>query len=130
MRPEQADLLISERADPGHIVIGHICGSANKGVYISFDRLGLDTLFPDTLRKACIIVLVSMGCANRIILSHDHILHFLGRIPDLPDLVKVSTSNCCYTQIFRDIIPALKEAGITDDKIDTVMVNNPRELFA
>ncbi|MEE8470767.1 MAG: phosphotriesterase-related protein, partial [Dehalococcoidia bacterium] len=51
MGPEQADLLISEGADPKRLMIGHIGGNANleyhtsildKGVYIAFDRLGID----------------------------------------------------------------------------------------
>jgi len=139
MGPELADLLLSEGVDPKRIVIGHICGSANleyhisvlnKGVYIAFDRLGLDTLFPETLRKACIIALIGIGYANRIMLSHDHIPHFLGRIPDLPDLPKALNPNWCYTHIFRNIIPVLKEAGITSDRIDTLLVVNPRRLFA
>lgn len=50
MGPEQADLPISERADPGRIAIGHMGGSTDlqyrvsvleKGVCIAFDRPGL-----------------------------------------------------------------------------------------
>ena len=38
-------------------------------------------------------------------------------------------ANWSYGHVFKDIIPALKEAGVTDDKINTMMVDNPRRLF-
>jgi len=139
MGPEQADLLISEGADPRRIMIGHIGGNANlqyhtsvleKGVYIAFDRLGVDFLFPDTLRKACIIGLIGIGYANRIMLSHDYCPYWLGRPVELPDLVKGLLANWSYAHVFKNIIPALKQAGVSDDTIATMMVDNPRRLFA
>jgi len=139
MGPEQADLLISEGADPRRIMIGHIGGNANlqyhtsvleKGVYIAFDRLGIDFLFPDTLRKACIIGLVGIGYANRIMLSHDYSPYWLSRPFELPDFARGLIANWSYTHVFKNIIPALKEAGVSDDKINAMMVDNPRRLFA
>jgi len=138
MGPEQADLLISEGADPKRIAIGHIGGNANlqyhvsvleKGVYIAFDRLGIDLLFPDTLRKACIIGLLGIGYANRIMLSQDYWPYWLGRPFEMPDSMQPLLANWSYGHVFKDIIPALKEAGVTDDKINTMMVDNPRRLF-
>ncbi len=140
MGPEQADLLISEGADPTRIVIGHMCGNANlqyhvsvleKGVYIGFDRLGVEPLMPDNLRKACIIGLAGIGYANRIILSQDH-TRFLGR-PwpwDSSDSADTSMSMWSYTHVFRNIIPALKKARVSDETIKTMMVDNPRRIFA
>lgn len=139
MGPEQADLLISEGADPKRIVIGHIGGNANlqyhisvleKGVYIAFDRLGIDSLFPDTLRKACIIGLVGIGYAERIMLSQDYAPYWTGRSPEMPDSEKKLIANWSYVHVFKNIIPALKEAGISDEKINTMMAENPRRLFA
>ncbi len=143
MGPEQAALLISEGASPERIVIGHIGGNANlqyhtsvleKGVYIAFDRLGLDFVFPDNLRKACIIGLVGIGYADRIMLSHDYCgdlsVCWLDRPVELPDFATPVIANWSYAHVFKNIIPALKEAGVSDDKIDTMMVQNPRRLFA
>ena len=143
MGPEQAALLISEGAAPERIVIGHIGGNANlqyhipileKVVYIAFDRLGLEFMFPDTLRKACIIGLVSIGYADRIMLSHDYCgdysVCWQGRPFEVPDFAKPLFANWSYAHVFKDIIPALKEAGVSDDKIDTMMVQNPRRLFS
>ena len=139
MGPEQADLLISEGADPKRIMIGHIGGNANlqyhtsvleKGVYIAFDQLGVEAFFPDTLRKACIIGLIGVGYANRIMLSHDHSAYRLGRSTEWPDFVRALMPNWSYAHVFKNIIPALKQAGVSDEKVNTMMVENPRRLFA
>jgi len=138
MGPEQADLLISEGADPKRIVIGHMCGNADlnyhvsvleKGVNIAFDRLGIDIFFPDKLRKACLIALVGMGYTDRIMLSQDCFAYQLGRPFEFPDAVKPLLANWSYVHVFNNIIPALKEAGVSEDKINTMMVENPRRLF-
>jgi phosphotriesterase-related protein len=126
---EQADLLISEGADPKHILIGHMGGSADikyhlailgKGVSIAFDRLGDKLISTDEIGKACIIGLIGIGYESRIMLSHDTICYFLGKSP----------FDLSPTHIFKNIIPALKQAGITEDKIKTILIDNPRRLFA
>jgi phosphotriesterase-related protein len=125
---EQTDLLISEGANPKRIVIGHISGSADieyhlaiieKGVFIAFDRLGLPIYTYDDMPTACLIGLIGIGKEGRIMMSHDNIWHFLGRNPINPS----------PTYIFDHVVPRLKKAGITDDKIDTIMIDNPMNLF-
>ncbi|MGD0915878.1 MAG: phosphotriesterase-related protein [Thermodesulfobacteriota bacterium] len=136
---EQADLLISEGADPKRISIGHMNGSSNiqyhlaivgKGVYIVFDRFGTQALhrymmgleafgFSDELSKACVIGLISIGYEKRIMISHDYVWYFLGKTP----------INMNPSHIFKNIIPALKQAGVADEMISTIMVDNPRRLF-
>ncbi len=139
MGPEQADLLISEGADPRRVAIGHMCGNADlnyqlsvleKGVNIAFDRLGIDVLFPDKLRKACLIALIGIGYADRIMLSQDCWAYRLGRPYEFPEAVKPLLANWNYEHVFKNIIPALKEAGVSEDKIHTLMVENPRRLFS
>ena len=86
MGPEQASLLLGEGADPRKVVIGHMCGNSDisyqlavlkQGVSVNFDRWGLDIIYPDDLRKATLIELVNRGFADRIVLSQDHIAHWL-----------------------------------------------------
>jgi len=138
MGPEQADLLISEGADPKRIVIGHMCGNSDlsyhvtvldKGVNIAFDRLGIDSLFPDRLRKACLIGLIGSGYTDKIFLSQDFAAYRMGRPLEFSDTLKQKLVNWKYTHVFNNIIPALKEAGVSQDKINTLMVENPRRLF-
>jgi phosphotriesterase-related protein len=137
MGPEQADLLISEGVTPGRIMVGHMCGSADlkyhtsvleKGVYIAFDRLGLEVIHSDAIRKACIIGLISIGYADRIMLSHDSVMRMLGR--SIEEAKSLLLPNWVPTHIFENIIPALHKSGVTAEKIRLMMVDNPRRLFA
>jgi phosphotriesterase-related protein len=138
--PEQADLLISEGADAKRIMIGHIGGNSDidylmrvleKGVYIGFDRFGVqgEKFALDTRREACVIGLIGLGYANKIMLSHDWVNYWLGRPMIWPELVAKLFANYSPTHIFKDVIPVLKKAGITDEQINIIMVENPKEIF-
>jgi phosphotriesterase-related protein len=138
MGPEQAALLIAEGVDPKKIVIGHMCGNANleyhistidKGVYIAFDRWGLDVIFPDNLRRATLLGLLGLGYADRVVLSHDCNAQTMGRPFQLPDFVQPLIANWSYTHIFKNIIPQLKQAGVTDAQVGQMLVENPRKIF-
>lgn len=142
MGPEQADLLISEGADPKHIMIGHANGSAdlsyhvktlNKGVYLGFDRFGIDVpafrTGPDSIMLGCMIALINMGYTSQLMMSHDSVGTWLGKPMPRVGLPTEDTKNWYPTHIHKHIIPALREAGITDNQINTIMVENPRNFF-
>jgi phosphotriesterase-related protein len=139
MGPEQVDILVSEGANPKQIAIGHAGGSADlkyhvsildKGVNLAFDRLGLDAELwkagPDKFRKGSIVGLISMGYVNQLIFSHDVVLNWLGGDVTLP---KEMVGNWYPTHVFKNIIPALKNARVTDEDIHTIMVENPKKMF-
>jgi len=139
--PEQADLLIAEGADPKRIMIGHIGGSTDidyllrvleKGVYIGFDRFGVEGVGgtpPDSRRLACLIGLLGLGYADRIMISHDFVNYWLGR-QDVSDIIGLVMPNYHITHIFKDILPALKKAAVGDDRIMTLLIGNPRRFLA
>ena len=140
--PEQADLLISEGADPKYIMIGHMGGSTDldyhlsvldKGVYIGFDRFGIQGLVGaplDNRRVACVAGLLALGYADKIMLSHDSIAHWIGRPLVVPEAVTKLLAKWYPTHIFEDIIPMLKDAGVADKQIDTMLIDNPQRLFS
>ncbi len=139
MAPEQVDVLIAEGANPRKIMCGHMCGNSSleyhlavlgKGVNISFDRFGIEVIMPDAVRTATLIGLLGLGYADRILLSHDFIGCGMGRGGAMPEDDRKLLANWSYTHIFRNIIPALKKAGITDQQINTMMVENPRKLLS
>jgi phosphotriesterase-related protein len=139
MGPEQVDVLISEGANPKKIMCGHMCGNGSieyqlavlgKGVNISFDRFGIELLMPDAVRMATLIGLLGLGYADRILLSHDFIGCGMGRGGTMPEEARKLMSNWSYTHIFRNIIPALKKAGITDQQINMMTVENPKRLLS
>jgi phosphotriesterase-related protein len=138
MGPEQAELLIQEGADPKKIMIGHMCGNTSLdyqmrvlslGVNIAFDRFGIEMFVPDKLRIATLIGLLENGFTDRVLLSQDFIGCTSGRGGRLPDEAHQKVAHWSPVHIFREISPALKQAGITDEQIRTMMVDNPRRLF-
>lgn len=138
MGPEQASLLISEGANPRKVVIGHMCGNSDidyqmavlkYGVSVNFDRWGLDIIFPDSLRKATLVELLRRGFADKIVLSQDHIAHWLTPQPEPPDFVKPLIANWSYTHLLSNVVPALRQLGITGEQIDCMLIENPRKIF-
>lgn len=141
MGPEQAKLLISEGADPAKIQIGHMSDNLDidyqletleQGVYVSWDRMGLQGLVGcpmDEQRYPVIIDLVKKGFADKLMISHDYIIHWLGRPLNLPKEALPLVANWHPTHLFKNIIPALKKGGVTDEQIETIIKDNPRRLF-
>jgi phosphotriesterase-related protein len=35
-----------------------------------------------------------------------------------------------YEHIFDDVLPALRERGVTQEQLDTMLIENPRRYFA
>ena len=142
MGPEQAQLLIDGGADPKQIMIGHMSDNVNinyhmevlnKGVYDSFDRMGIQVVedCPMDIEKYAVVMgLIGTGYLERIIISHDTIAYWLGRPnPEMPEFVRPLLENYHVTHVFKNIIPFFKNAGITDEQVDTIMRKNPRRLF-
>ncbi|HEX7064447.1 MAG TPA: phosphotriesterase-related protein, partial [Bacillales bacterium] len=141
MGPEQADFLIEHGADPSRILIGHMDGNTDvsyhlrtleKGVSIGFDRFGLQVLAGtpmDSMREAVLIGLIGMGYGDRIMLSHDTVNCWCGRAPNMSEEVKQLVRSWHPTHIFDDVIPVLKEVGISEEQIESMFVDNPRRTF-
>ncbi len=138
MGREQLDIFASEGVDLRRVIIGHSCGSADlryhtdmldRGCFIGFDRFGLDFLHPDKLRLAALIGLLGVGYENQIVLSHDSVWCWLGWGLDLPAETAKLVENWKPSHVFRNIVPALKRAGVGDEKIRAMLVENPRRYF-
>jgi phosphotriesterase-related protein len=135
---EQAELFLSEGADPKKVMIGHVSNSKDieyhkailaKGVYIAFDRIGLDIFTPTNVIVKNVAELCKQGYAKQIMLSHDTVNVWLGRPIDAPEQVLKALANWRIDHISQNVVPALKAQGVTDDQIKTMMVDNPKNLF-
>ena len=138
MGREQLEIFAGEGVDLSKVIIGHSCGSPNlnyhtdmldRGCYLGFDRFGLEFLHPDRLRLAALIGLLGVGFENQIVLSHDSVACIMGRGLGLPPEVMETIKNWKPTHIFKNILPKLREAGVPEKKINTMMVDNPRKFF-
>ena len=135
---EQAEFLLKEGADPKKVMIGHVSNSQDieyhkailaKGVYIAFDRIGLDIITPFDVNAKNVAGLCKLGFANKIMLSHDTVNVWLGRLTEPPKDYLAGFKNWHIDHISKDFLPALKAQGVTDEQIKTIMVDNPRDLF-
>ena len=134
--PEQAALLIGAGGNPKRIMIGHMCGNTDmdyilrtleQGVFIGFDRFGIEGVVgtpTDKRRTACLIGLVGLDYTDRILLSQDYVNYWLGR-PGMAELAP----DIRPTHLFESVLPILRKAGITETQIRTMMVENPRRLL-
>ena len=143
MGPEQAELLISEGANPKKIMIGHMSDNVDmayhlnvlkQGVYDSMDRLGLqgiENMPMDEDKYPVITELIKNGYNNQLLLSHDSIAFWLGRqiFDKIPEEAKWMIENSHPLHLFDNIIPILKKSGVNDEEIRIVLEDNPRRLF-
>ncbi|MCP5025771.1 MAG: phosphotriesterase [Actinomycetia bacterium] len=134
---EQQTIFAEEGVDLGRVVIGHsgdtddldyLLELIENGSYLGMDRFGIDRFLPTTERVAVIAELCRRGYADRMVLSHDASC-YLDWIPgELADL-KDTMPNWHYLHISRDVLPALRQQGVTEDQIDQMLIHSPRAFF-
>jgi len=134
---KQLEIFLSEGVKPDRVAIGHSddradlsyhAGILDKGAFLSFDRFGLEIIFPNKLRIASLIALLGIGYAKQMLISHDTVNCWRGR--PLPSHLLPVITDWEPTYIFRVVIPKLKEVGFGDETISTLLVDNPRRFFA
>jgi phosphotriesterase-related protein len=131
--------ILTQAGVPAHrIIIGHSCGTsdgayhlkiARGGSYLGFDRFGLDILHPDAERVAALVKLIQAGAGDRLVVSHDSVWCWRGE-PIPPEAFKGMQQTWHPTHFHRRIVPQLKDAGISDTQIESLLVDNPRRFFA
>lgn len=132
------EILQEEGADLTKVVIGHAGDSndldylmelADSGAILGMDRFGIEVYNPTDQRVATIVSLVERGYTDRLVLSHDASCWmdwFGGDFVAMRDAV---IPNWHYEHISDDVLPALLDAGVTQDQVDQMMVGNPRRYF-
>ena len=130
------DVLRGEGVDLGVVVIGHSGDTADldylrrlidNGSFIGMDRFGLDVLLPGDQRIATVAALAAEGLADRMVLAQDASCH----IDWFPEGVReVVAPNWHYLHLHDHVIPALRDAGVTEDQVTTMLVDNPRRYFS
>jgi len=103
----------------------------DQGATIGCDRFGMDMINTTADRVRTIVSLCAEGYADRIVLSHDtacYIDFFCGHAAQAK-LHEVAP-NWNFLHISKEVLPALREQGVTDDQIKTMMIDNPQRYFA
>ena len=132
---QQQRIFEEEGVDLSRVIIGHSGDTTDieyleklisKGSYIGMDRFGIDSLLPFEDRVNTVAKMCALGHANQMVLSQDASC-FMDALPEA--VVPVMLPNWHYLHIHNDVIPALKQRGVTDDQIKAMLVDNPRKIF-
>ncbi|MFI6506962.1 phosphotriesterase [Streptosporangium sp. NPDC050855] len=133
------ELFRREGVDPAKVVLGHsgdtndldhLMRLADTGATLGMDRFGLDAYNPTPSRVATIAALCERGYADRMVLSHDTacFMDYFGGAWD--EDIPLVAPNWRFDHVHDDVLPALREAGVTDGQIDRMLVDNPRRYFS
>ncbi len=130
------DILEQAGADLSRVVISHLpprleevdrcVALAGRGCYVELDLFGME-LFPDVVRQlkgtedpvAATKSLIDRGCLEQLLISQDLCAQVCYK----------KNGGYGYDNLLKRIVPMFREAGITDEQIRTIMVENPKRVF-
>lgn len=138
---EAMNILLEKGVSPDRIAISHIdvedredyvLAMLKKGVYVEFDNFGKEYFVDLEARRdgyGCFVTdvqrivflkkLISMGYVNQILLSCDVCLKTLLR----------TYGGWGYDHVLLNMVPMMKEFGITDADIETMINKNPVDFL-
>jgi len=132
---DQLRIFEEEGVDPSRVIIGHsgdsddldyLRGLMKRGAYIGMDRFGLDRVASFEQRVDVVAKLCAEGYAGQMVLSHDANCDF-GFFPAFD--VRAVLPRWHYNHIPDEVLPALRERGVTEAQIEQMLVENPRRIF-
>ncbi|MEJ7750895.1 MAG: hypothetical protein WKF32_05545 [Thermoleophilaceae bacterium] len=139
--PRQVEILLEEGVAPEKIQVAHtgdtddlgyIEGLLEKGVYVGLDRFGIEMYLPMEKRLATALALLERGYADKMFISADS----CGSLDWFPDeaveqLVEAgAVKDWTITLVHDQVLPALREGGMTDDQLATMLEENPKRWLA
>lgn len=145
--PDQIAAFAGNGVQPHKCLIGHCCGNADPayhkqvvdaGVYIGFDRIGMVRFQPDEVRADNLVRLVRTGHRSQIMMSQDRHCGWFGKLARqvsaeeqarMDALKAVGKWPPPYTHLFTDFLPKLRERGLADADIFSMLDDNPRRFF-
>jgi len=132
---EQQRIFTEEGVDLSRVVIGHSGDTTDleyleelmaAGSYIGMDRFGIDTILPFEDRVDTVAKLCARGRADKMVLSHDAAC-FNDWLPEAA--IPAVLPRWHFLHIHHDVIPVLKQRGVTDEQLKAMLVDNPRKIF-
>jgi len=123
----QLDVLESVGVKPQSVVIGHSCclddptadiikQIAKRGAYVGFDRVTGGRV-PDAKKVVMIQAFLDAGYVDRLLICSD----FTGRR---------SLARPGYGNSLTVFLPLLRQAGIKEETLHSIMYDNPRQFLA
>jgi phosphotriesterase-related protein len=132
---DQQRVFTEEGVDLSRVVIGHSGDSTDldylgqllrAGSTLGMDRFGVDAYCPTPQRVDTVARLCDDGWAGAMVLSHDAGCH-MDWFDD--DFLAAAQPNWNFMHISRDVLPAMRERGVSEDHIRTMLVDTPRRIL-
>jgi phosphotriesterase-related protein len=127
-------VLRDEGVDPRRVVLGHsgdttdvdhLSELADAGFLLGMDRFGINLETTFEARADTVVEMCRRGYAEQMVLSQDASCYIDWLAPGVMDLLP----QWHYTHIHDEVLPYLREQGVTDEQIETMLVANPRRYF-
>ncbi len=123
-----------EGVDPTRVVLGHsgdsteidhLSALADQGFILGMDRFGLNVETTFEARADTLVEMCRRGYADRMVLAHDAACYIDWIDPNV--LAMLTQWN--YLHIQDDVLPYVREQGVSDAQIETMLVDTPRQYF-
>ncbi|MGV0993870.1 MAG: phosphotriesterase family protein [Mycobacterium sp.] len=133
---DQQRILTEEGVDLSRVVIGHSGDTTDlayleeliaAGSYLGMDRFGIDNVLSFDERVDTVVRMCERGHADKMVLAHDAAC-YIDWLPEAA--LPFALPNWHYLHIHNDVLPALRQRGVTEDQITTMLVGNPRAIFS
>lgn len=130
MGPEQIDYLGDHGVPPVGVCLSHMdrlldfevhVSLAQAGAYVGYDCPGKTKYGTDAARIALIKQMVDAGCGRRILLGND-----LGR----PSYWVSYGGGPGLDYVLTRFAPRMRDAGISQEAIDDLLISNPRRFLS
>jgi len=130
----KALLCDEEGVDPTRVVLGHsgdssdvdhLSALADEGFILGMDRFGLNVETTFEARADTVVEMCRRGYADRMVLAHDAACYIDWIDPN----VLAMMTDWSYLHIHDDVLPYLREQGVTEAQITTMLVDTPRRYF-
>lgn len=133
------DILEEAGAAPDHVAIGHLdrCAHENldflleiaaRGAFVQYDAFGKECEYypnakeealPDAIRIERLIELIDAGLLEKLLLSQDVCMK----------IERTAYGGYGYGHILRNIVPILRDEGISESNVHAMVRDNPRRLL-
>ena len=134
--PRQIEIFEEEGVDLARVQIAH-CGDSpdadyierllQKGIYAGLDRYGIEMYLPYDQRQAAALALLERGYAEQLFIAADS----CATIDWFPPEVGVQLAEAGMVKdwtiriVPERVIPELREAGVSEEQFETMLVRNP-----
>ncbi|PWU51603.1 phosphotriesterase-related protein [Micromonospora globispora] len=123
-----------EGVDPRRVVLGHsgdttdcdhLAELADAGFVLGMDRFGINLATTFEARADTLVEMCRRGYADSMVLSQDASCY----IDWIDPAVMPFLAQWHYLHIGAEVLPYVRERGVTDAQIETMLVDNPRRIL-